>query len=90
MLIIDIVLIVILFLCVLIGAVIMLVKANVIILKNAGQITVFNSALIILILIFLISISARLLTSEEGKRWLDSFSDNSDCDRIDRPYWCDL
>ena len=74
----------------LLGVMVALIKFDVITLKNNQQLTVFYSALVICLLLFFIVLTSKFLMSEDGKKWLDSFSENGDCDKIDRPYWCDL
>ena len=87
---IDGVLLALLFISALLAAVLILIKLNMLKLNKPEQVNVFNNLLIIIVLIFFIALGAKLLMSDEGKKWLDSFSENGDCDRIDRPYWCEL
>lgn len=84
------ILITLLFISAVTAVLIILVKTEIISLKNTAQVKVFYSALTISLLAFCILLSVKLLTSDEGKKWLDSFSENGDCERIDRPYWCEL
>lgn len=72
------------------GLVIALVLINFITLKNPSSIKTLYSALVICLLASIIGFSVKMLTSDEGKKWLDSFSENGDCDKPDRPYWCEL
>ena len=73
-----------------IGIIIVLVKIDIVALKNAAQVKTLYSSLIVILLIFFIALTAKILMSDKGQMWLDSFSENGDCDKIDRPYWCDL
>ena len=72
------------------GLIIALVLTNFITLKKASSIKTLYSALVICLLTLIIGFSVKMLTSVEGKKWLDSFSENGDCDKPDRPYWCEL
>lgn len=72
------------------GLIIALVLANLITLKKASSIKTLYSALVICLLTLIVGYSAKMLSSDEGKRWLDSFSNNGDCDKPNRPYWCEL
>jgi len=58
--------------------------------NNLNRTTLLYSSATIVVLILITVISVKLLTSDAGKKWLDSYSDNGDCERVDRPYWCDL
>jgi len=73
-----------------IGLLIVLVHTDFIALKKASNIKTLYSSLVVCLLLFVIVFSVKLLSSDGGKKWLDSFSDSDDCDKIDRPYWCDL
>lgn len=72
------------------GMMIVLIKADIIALKKPAQIKFIYTVLTILLLLFFIGLSLKILSSEQGQRWLESFSENGDCDRAERPYWCDL
>ena len=63
---------------------------DIVVLNNAAQVKTLYSSLIVILLIFFIGLTAKILMSDEGQIWLDSFSENGDCDQVDRPYWCDL
>ncbi len=73
-----------------IGLMIILVRTGFISLKNAAGIKILYSSLVICLLLLVLAYSAKLLSTDEGKKWLDSFSDNGDCERPNRPYWCEL
>ena len=88
--IIDGILIALLFISAVIGVIVILINVDIIALKNSQQVKMFYSALIIILLVFLLGLMVKIFTSQDGQKWLDSFSDNGDCDKIDRPYWCDL
>ena len=83
-------LLLIVFASVAIGLIIILVQTKFILLKDANSIKVLYSALITCLLLVVIVFSAKLLSTDEGKKWLDSFSDNGDCEKPNRPYWCEL
>ncbi|MDW3095285.1 MAG: hypothetical protein R8G33_06420 [Gammaproteobacteria bacterium] len=72
------------------GLIIALVLTDFITLKKPSSIKVLYSALVICLLTLIVGISVKMLSSEEGKKWLDSFSENGDCDKPNRPYWCEL
>ena len=78
------------FTSVIIGLIIALVHTNFISLKEASSVKILYSVLVISLLLLVITFSAKLLSSDEGKKWLDSFSDNGDCEKPNRPYWCEL
>ena len=86
----DGVLIALIFISAVLGVMVALVKTDIIALKNSTQIKVFTNLLIASLLLLLVGVTVKLLMSDEGQRWLDSFSENGDCDQVDRPYWCDL
>lgn len=58
--------------------------------NNLNRVRLLYSSATIVVLILITVISVTLLTSDAGKKWLDSFSENGDCERVDRPYWCEL
>jgi hypothetical protein len=72
------------------GLIIVLVQTKFISLKGASSIKILYSALLICLLLSVITFSVKLLSSDEGQKWLDSFSNSGDCDKPDRPYWCEL
>jgi len=73
------------------GLMIILVKTKLISPRGISNIKVlYSSALIICLLLTVIAFSTKLLSTNEGKKWLDSFSNSGDCEKVDRPYWCDL
>ena len=73
-----------------VALIILLVHTDFISLKDASSIKVLYSSLVVCLLLLVIAFSAKLLSSDEGKKWLDSFSDSGDCEKPDRPYWCEL
>lgn len=83
-------LLILIFASLMIGLAIVLVHTDIISLKNASRVKILYSALVICLLLLVITFSAKLLSTDEGKKWLDSFSNNGDCDKPDRPYWCEL
>ena len=72
------------------GLMIVLARTNVISFKKASVLKTLYAVLTISLLLLVTGFTAKFLSSDEGKKWLDSFSSNGDCDKIDRPYWCDL
>jgi len=83
-------LIALLFASLVIGLVIILIRADIISLKTSSRIKVLYSALIITLLLLFLGFSTKLLSTDNGQMWLDSFSNNGDCDKPNRPYWCEL
>ncbi len=83
-------LIALLFVSLVIGLAISLIRANFISLKNSSHIKVLYSALIITLLLLFLGFSTKLFSAEKAQMWLDSFSNNGDCDKPNRPYWCEL
>ena len=75
---------------VIIGSIILLVQANFITLKTSSNIKILYSSLVICLLLVVITFSAMQLSTDEGRKWLDSFSNSSDCEKPNRPYWCEL
>ncbi len=73
-----------------VALIILLVHTDFISLKDASSIKVLYSSLVVCLLLLVIAFSAKLLSSDEGKKWLDSFSDSGDCEKPERPYWCEL
>ncbi len=69
---------------------IVLIKADMITLQKPERIKFIYGILTTLLIAFFIGLSLKALSSEQGQKWLESFSQNGDCDRADRPYWCDL
>ena len=86
----DVILLALLVVGALIGTILLLVKMNILALSSPKKISVFYNILIIIALLLAIMFTVKILNSDAGKKWLDSFSENGDCDRADRPYWCDL
>ena len=74
----------------LIGTILLLVKMNILALSRPKKISVFYNILTIIALLLAIMFTVKILSSDAGKKWLYSFSENGDCDRVDKPYWCDL
>lgn len=90
MIIVNSLLLILVFISVIIGLIIALVHTDFIALKKASSVKILYSVLVICLLLLVITFSAKLLSSDEGKKWLDSFSDNGDCEKPNRPYWCEL
>lgn len=86
----DVILLALLLIGALVGAILLLVKINILTLSSPKKIKFFYTTLTIIILLLVVTFTVKILTSDAGKKWLDSFSENGDCDRVDRPYWCDL
>tara|TARA_R110002096_G_scaffold181301_17_gene358891 strand:+ start:1876 stop:2142 length:267 start_codon:yes stop_codon:yes gene_type:complete len=72
------------------GIIVLLVHMNFFTFKKASSIKALYSALIIGLLLVVITFSVKLISTDGGKKWLDSFSSSSDCEKSDRPYWCEL
>ncbi len=83
-------LLILVFISTIIGLIIALVHTDFISLKDASKVKILYSALVISLLLLVIAFSAKLLSSDEGKKWLDSFSNSGDCEKPNRPYWCEL
>ena len=84
------ILVILVFASTIIGLIIILVLTKFVSLKDTSSIRILYSALVICLLLFVITFSVKLLTTDEGKKWLDSFSTSGDCDKPNRPYWCEL
>jgi hypothetical protein len=78
------------FISVMIGLIIIFVQTELVSLKDALSLKLLYSALAICLLLSVITFSAKLFSTDAGKKWLDSFSDNGDCEKPNRPYWCEL